>query len=280
MFSTYYHSFIRKYIIGFGTLFNNISIQRLDVNGNRVQTIKCPIAYGPKEKFMVRISQDPNLDQDVAITLPRLGFEITSMTYNPTRKVSSVQKVSNSITGETSQLLRTYSPVPYDINVTLSIFVKNADDGAQIIEQILPYFSPEWNLSMKMIPDLDLIMDIPYVLQNVSLEDTYEGDFDTRRVLIWNLDFLIKGYFFGPTKNSGIIKRTQVDFHGNLDADSARDSRIVITPGLFANGSPTSNSAASIPYSQIEPEDDYGFATDIFEFSDGFRYNPTTGKDE
>ena len=158
------HGVMRKYVIMFGNLFNDIEIQRFNASGQRIQTLKVPIAYGPKEKFLVRISQDPDLDRDIAIQLPRLGFEMSGMVYSPTRKLTSTQK-NYHILPDGDTVRRQYVPVPYDINFQLGIFVKNADDGVQILEQILPFFRPEWTSQVRVIPSMSLIMDIPTVLQ-------------------------------------------------------------------------------------------------------------------
>jgi hypothetical protein len=169
--------------------------------------------------------------------------------------------------------------------------VRNADDGAQILEQIVPYFGPEWTNTVRVIPQTNLTIDIPTILNTVSIEDTYEGDFETRRALIYTFDFTVKAYFYGPVRRQGVIKRAQIDFgivtanSGNkitLDdiAHTGRSSRVVITPGLLANGSPTTDSSQSIPYTQIEATDDWGYAANNFFFTDGKKYNPVTGQDE
>jgi hypothetical protein len=182
-------------------------------------------------------------------------------------------------------------PVPYDLQFNLYAYVRNADDGAQILEQIVPYFGPEWTNSLRIIEKTGITIDVPTVLNTVSIEDTYEGDFNNRRALIYTFDFTVKGYFYGPTRRQGIIKRSQIDF-GIVTANSGnkitlddvsrtgRSSRIVITPGLLANGSPTTNSAASIPYNQIQADDDYGFCANTFFYTDGKKYNPVTGQDQ
>jgi hypothetical protein len=280
MFSaSYYHQSIRKYIIAFGNLFSDITIQRLNNAGVRIQTIGVPIAYGPKESFLVRINQDPNLDKDVMVQVPRIGFEIVGMNYDGRRKLSSTVK-NKVISSTDNNVFKTqYVPVPYDIQVTLSIFVKNADDGAQILEQIVPYFRPEFTTSVKLVPEMSIIADTPVILNDVSIEDTYEGDFVTRRSLIWNLNFTIRAFLFGPITTGKVIKRAQVDFHSNNSIGSARDSRVIVTPGLLANGSPTSNSTASIALSAISANTDYGFSQDRFFYNDGLKYNPSTGSD-
>ena len=140
----------------FGTMFNDIDVQRFDKNGNRIQTIRVPIAYGPKEKFLVRLSQDPNFNKDVAITLPRMSFEIASMNYNPTRKLPSTQKNVYTVETDKDKLKSQFVPVPFDIQMSLSVFVKNADDGVQILENILPFFTPEWTNTVHLIPEMGL----------------------------------------------------------------------------------------------------------------------------
>ena len=263
----YYHGTIRKYIIAFGNLFNDIVISRLNTAGARIQSIAVPLAYGPKEKFLVRLRQDPNLDQAVAITLPRMGFEIQSMAYAPQRKLSSTLKNVTVKNTDDDRMNTQYVPVPYDLNILLSIFVTNADDGAQILEQILPYFRPEFTTNIRLIPEMNVIVDTPVVLQDVSIEDTYEGDFDTRRALIYNLTFNMKAYIYGPVQNSGIIKRAVTNFFGDTPADSAQIERLTVTPAQYANGapltSPSANSSLSVATSAISANSDYGFATDI-----------------
>ena len=267
---TYYHSIIRKYIIMFGTMFNDIDVQRFNTEGKRIQTLRVPIAYGPKEKFLVRLSQDPNFDRDVAISLPRMSFEITSMNYNPTRKLPSTHK--NTYVYENEDRLKyQYTPVPYDITISLSVFVKNADDGVQILENILPFFTPEWTNSVKLIPELNLNMDVPVVFNDISTEDTYDGDFSSRRSLIHTLNFTVKGYLFGPVRNQGVIKRAIATV--NLEASSgntaALSSKMTATPGLTANGTPTSDSTITIPPSKISSLDNYGYIEDKEFFSGG-----------
>ena len=299
--SQFYNQTIRRYIISFGNMFNDLVVQRLNSAGTVIQTIAVPIAYGPKEKWLVRIKQDPNLDQSVALQLPRMGFEMTGLTYDGTRRLSATTKNVAFNAPDLKKMKYQYVPVPYNIDMTLSIFVKNADDGAQIIEQIIPYFGPEWNNTINLIPEMGIKMDVPTILVGVAVDDTYEGDFIARRALVYTITFTMKGWFFGPVKRAGVIKRTQVDLGvvyaantaidpllgaeqpGISDEDirrTGRSSRIVLTPGQFANGSPTSNSALSVNYLTISANSDYGIAANVFFYSDGLKYNPATGADE
>ena len=265
--NSFYFGTIRKYVIAFGNLFNDIYVQRLDSNGNRIQTLAVPLAYGPKEKWLVRLVQDPNLDADVAITLPRMGFEITNLTYASQRKLSSTIKNSRLKTSDLDRVDTQFVPVPYDINILLSIFVRNADDGAQIVEQIVPYFRPEFVTNVRLIQEMGIVSDTPVVLQDVSIEDTYEGDFDTRRALIYNMNFSMKAYFYGPVSNNGVIKRTIIPIAVDTAADAPFVEKITVTPSQFANGapltSPSANSSLSVNTDQISANSDFGFTVDI-----------------
>jgi len=270
----YYNQVIRRYVVMFGTLFNDIIVQRFNKAGQRIQALKVPIAYGPKEKFLVRITQDPELTNQSQVSLPRMGFEMTGMQYMPERKLSSTQRRINTVgtSGSNNSIKTVYTPVPYDFNFSLSVFVKNADDGVQILEQILPFFTPEWTTTLKIIPEMNIKHDVPTVLQSVTTEDAYDGDFETRRSLIYNLDFLVKGYIYGPIKKSGIIKRTMVDFINSANTELQQGTRIqkvTITPGLDANGNPTANSSQSISIDRISANDNYGFAIDYETDLDG-----------
>lgn len=288
--SQFYHQSLRKYIIMFGNMFNDVFVRRYDSNGNSIQAVAVPLSYGPKEKFLVRITQDPNLDQQVAIQLPRMGFEMTTLNYDGNRRLNAHNK-NVKVTNDENKLDFNYAPVPYDLQFSLYAYVRNADDGAQILEQIVPYFGPEWTNSVRVIPQTNLTIDVPTVLNNVSIEDTYEGNFETRRALIYTFEFTVKAYFYGPVRRQGVIKRAQIDF-GIVSSNSSskitledisqtgRSSRVVIQPGLLANGSPTSNSSASISFNLINADDDYGFCSNTFFFTDGKKYNPVTGQDQ
>lgn len=271
--SHYYHGAIRKYIIMFGSMFNDIDIVRVDKNGKRTQTIRVPIAYGPKEKFLARLNQDPSLDRQVATQLPRLSFEITDMSYSPTRTLNKLQR--NTSSGATNNLLTSqFTPVPYDISISLSAMFANNEDAVQVVEQILPYFRPEFTHSMKLVSETDQYYDIPTVLQGMTIEDTYEADFQTRRAIIYNFNFLIKGYIFGPTSNKGTIKRTVVDFNvaeGDTLVDTTKgpNKRVTLTPGQKSDGTATTNSAESVALTNIAPDSTWGYAFDSEDFFDG-----------
>ena len=270
----YYNGVIRKYVIAFGSLFNDIVIQRRNTAGQRIQSIQVPIAYGPKEKFLVRLRADPNLSQQVALTLPRMGFEITALTYNGARKLSSSLRNVAINSGDNNKVKSQYVPVPYDITFALSIMCKNADDGAQILEQIVPYFRPEFTLNIRLIPELNIVVDTRVVLQDISIEDTYEGNFEERRALVHTLNFSMKGYLYGPSSKTGVIKRSQVFFFQDTAADIGPIERLTVSPAQHANGAPMNipgNTESSVALSSIAANSDYGFASDI-EF-DQFKIN-------
>jgi hypothetical protein len=265
--TTYSNGILRKYVILFGTVFNNIYITREDSNGESVQTLKVPLSYGPKEKYLARLEGNPDGYSPIAMTVPRISFEMTTFEYDPDRKLNTLnRKVKNN--------KYQYQPVPYNIQFQLSVLVKNAEDGTKIVEQILPYFTPEWTASIHLIPSMeDDPWDIPIILNNISCEDTYEGNFQNRRAIIWTLNFTMKGYVFGPSKrigsgdgtDGGIIKYIDVNIRPTSNVSTANTTNTIATetvhvyPGLTANGEPTSNSAASIDWSLINADDNYGF---------------------
>ena len=250
----------------FGNMFNDIDIQRINNSGAVVQTIRVPIAYGPKEKFLARLRDDANLNKKVSITLPRLSFEITAMSHAPDRGLNKLQR--NTKLGSGSNTNRSQNtPVPYDINISLYAMFDNNEDAVQVVEQILPFFRPEWTNSVKLVPEMNEYYDIPTVLTGMSIEDAYDADFQSRRAIIYTFTFTVKGYIFGPVSNKGVIKRTILDFTSDLTGGP--DSKIKLTPGLLANGNPTSNSSASIAIGGITSNTDYGYAFDKFDYFDG-----------
>lgn len=259
---TYYHGVIRKYVALFGTLFNEVYINRYDSDSQVTRTSKVPITYGPREKVLARLTSDPELNRMPAIQLPRMTFEIADITYASSRKLNTIGKRVKLDASETNKYNYQYNPVPYDINFVLSIIVKNADDGANIIEQILPFFTPEWTTTVEIIPEMEMTVDIPVVLNNVSLQDDYEGDFVARRSLIWTLNFTMKAYVFGPIRKNGIIKFANTNFFDSTSTNNHLSS-IDTRPGLTANGSPTSNSELTVSIDSIDASDNYGFVITV-----------------
>ena len=263
---TFYFSTIRKYVTLFGTLFNDIHVIRTDTSGKTTAFIKVPITYAPKEKMLARTQQDPNIDRPTAVlTLPMMSFEMTSINYDRDRKLNTIGRSAVKNTNNNS-LKYQYNPVPYNFGFRLYVMVKNAEDGTKIIEQILPYFTPDFTATVNLIPEMEIKLDIPVILNNISQEDTYTGNFAERQALIWTLDFTLKGSVYGPIKSGKIIKYANVVFYeahtqniqdavGNTDPASY----VQIRPGLTANGEPTSNAANSIDANLINATDDFGY---------------------
>jgi len=257
--SHFYNESTKKYIAVFGTLFNEISIIRDDNAGTEQQRLLVPISYGPYQKFLARITQDPELSQKSAITLPRMSFEITGMSYDGQRKLSSLNYVDKKYSGSSAHVL--YSPTPYNIEFSLYIMTKYAEDGVQIIEQILPFFSPDLTASVEMISGYNPV-DVPVILNSVSTEDVYESDFVTRRSIMWTLNFTMKASFFGPVQEKKYIKFVDTHIFESMDSTEYTEN-VVARPGLTANGEPTSSISDSIDWTNIDIDDDWGFITYI-----------------
>ena len=200
-----YRNTIRNYVIAFGTIFDDITIQRKNSLGEVKQLIEVPLAYGPGQQYLSRLDAQSQ-NNEVAITLPRMSFEISSMTYDSTRKRSKVRGIRNQNNEDVLSANFVYNPVPYDIGFTLSIMVKNAEDGTQILEQILPFFTPSFTIPIKEVEEFNLTTDVPLILDSVDVQDEYEGDYLTRRALIWTLSFTMKGQVYGTTASKNIIK--------------------------------------------------------------------------
>ena len=231
MLEKFYHSTIRKAVISFGNLFNNMYIDRKNSNGEVIQTLKVPLSYAPRQKFLARIDAIPETDvkKDVQVLLPRMAFEMLSIGYDPNRRVSYIQQ-NRKITGDRSLANSQYAPSPYNVDVALYVYAKNQDDGLQIIEQILPYFNPDFNLSITAIPELDIQNDLPIVLESISYDDQYEGDFYTRRMIMWTLMFTLKLNFYGPITKQGLINFAKVNFFNDKDLQE-RIQRFSVQPG-------------------------------------------------
>jgi hypothetical protein len=265
----FYFQTIRKYVSLFGTLFNEITISKENSTTGRLeQLIRVPITYAPKDKMLARVQMDPDIDrQSGTVPLPYMSFEMTNLSYDPNRKLRTIGKISVKDIDNQNKLKYQYNPVAYNFGFRLYVYVKNAEDGTKIIEQILPYFTPDFTASVNLIPEMDVNMEIPVVMNSIDQEDTYEGDFKERRAIIWTLDFTLKGYIYGPVKKGAIIKYANTAFYipsRSTDIEDAPGETpyhhyTVITPGLTANGLPTSNASATISPLLIEVDDDFGY---------------------
>ncbi len=260
----FYHETMRKVIISFGTMFNDIHLVRKDNNGTITQSMKVPLAYGPREKFLVRLREDADLTKQVALTLPRMGFEIKNLSYDSARKLNRVQRFKTVKGSETKQLDTQYMPVPYNLDIELYVMAKQSDDALQIVEQILPYFQPDYTIT---VADLGggTKRDVPVVLNSITYEDNYEGEFEQRRALIYTLAFTAKFYLYGPVSSSKVINTVSVDQYTDMpDKSPRREQRYTVTPNP----------------STADADDNFGFNETTSFFQDAQEYDEKTGDDE
>jgi hypothetical protein len=238
MFEYFYHEIFRKTVIAFGSLFNEIAIKKTDSAGNTINVIKVPLAYGPTQKFLARLEQSPDLNKPTQITLPRMSFELTGINYDSSRKVTTTQTFLAKDPNASTGVKKAYMPVPYNMTFELSIMSKLNDDALQIIEQILPYFQPHYNITVNLIDSISEKRDIPVNLDSITMQDDYEGDFTTRRALIYTLRFTAKTYLFGPlsTATKDIIKKSTVSLiAGDSSPISARSVVYSVEPRAIKN---------------------------------------------
>ena len=255
----YYHKIIRKIIIAFGTLFNEIYIKHMDEENQSISDMKVPLAYGPIQKFLSRLEQQSELNKPIQITLPRMSFEMNSITYDSSRK-TSVTQTFKALDGV--NIKKVFLPVPYNIGFELNIITKLNDDALQIIEQILPFFQPSFNITINLIDSIGEKKDIPILLDSINFQDDYEGDYSTRRALIYTLQFTAKASLFGPIVNTteGLIKKVQVDYFSDTDVQNAkRELRYTAVPNPI----------------DANPSDDFGFTETVEAFDDARTYSPT-----
>ena len=275
----YYHEIIRKTIIAFGTLFNDIHIRHQDNVGNDISDIKVPLAYGPSQKFLARITQQSELNKSIQITLPRMSFEMTSIAYDPTRKTSLVQTFKTCDDG--SKVKKVFMPVPYNIGFELNVLSKLNDDSLQIVEQILPYFQPHFNLTIDLVDSIGEKRDIPIILDAVSYQDDYEGNFDTRRALIHTFKFTAKTYLFGPIADSsdGLIRKVQIDMYTDTNTQTAkREMRYTVTPTALEDKN-NDGVINSVDHGLLQPGDSFGFDEGWEFLGDSKSYSPTRQSD-
>jgi hypothetical protein len=233
----FYWGTTRKAIIAFGNMFNNIHIDRRNSAGTVIQTLKVPLSYAPRQKFIARITAQPGdpIQKDQVI-IPRMAFEVVGIQYDPNRRVSLVQQ-NRTVNNTADTLNAQYAPTPYNINMALYSYTKNQDDGLQIVEQILPYFNPDYNLTLNAIPQLGIKNDLPIILDSVSYEDDYEGDFRNRRAIIWTLNFTMKLNFFGPINKQGIIRTTNVTTYSNPELTQQQQAySVTVSPNTAVPG--------------------------------------------
>ena len=269
MFEYFYNEILRRTIIGFGTLFNGISVKTDN------QEIRVPLAYGPTQKFLARLTQSPDLSKGTAITLPRMSFEFTGLTYDPSRKVTTTQQIIVKDPNDGTETKKAYMPVPYNMQFELALMCKLNDDALQITEQILPYFQPQYNLSIELVSGIKEKRDVPIVLENVTFQDDYEGDFTSRRVLLYTLRFTAKTYLFGPVQSAtkDIIRKATVTYLSGDSGSIARDVRYSVTPRAVKSytGTVVTNLAADVGTADtvIKVNDASGMSTSTYYEIDG-----------
>lgn len=264
MLGTYfYHEILRKTIIGFGTLFNNINIRHLKNDGTVLDETKVGLSYGPMQKFLTKIQEQSDLDKSIALTLPRMSFEMTGMQYDSTRK-TGITQTFKAVDG--TNMKKVFMPIPYNITFELNIFSKLNDDSLQIIEQILPFFQPSFNLTVDLVSSIGEKRDIPIILDSIDFQDDYEGSFQTRRAIIHTLRFTAKTYLFGPIADTsdGLIRKVQADVYSDTNTKTAkREMRYV----------------ASVDPITADPSDDFGFTEEWSFLPDSKEYSPTRQED-
>ena len=308
---TYYHETIRKYVAVFGTLFNDINIQRRNSAGVITEQIKVPIEYSAKDRLLLHIRKMSTTNASVQTTLPRMGFVLNGITYDGTRKLNTMGQVYAANTAaSTSTLLKQYNPVPYNFDFELTAAVDNAEDGAQIFEQIVPFFTPEFTVSVNLVPSMNIKPDVSIILNSTTTEDSYEGDFTTRREIVWTFGFLLKGYIYPDVKSGSVTKSVIVnlrmpaeeadvpeyiiledstDFSTNyliLDADAGSPTATGIMKFITEESS-TSTGAAGIKSrltvtpgpGDVTANDDFGYTETFEHFEDNIDTNLTTGLD-
>ena len=306
---TFYHQTIRKYVAVFGTLFNDISIERKNSSGTVIETLKIPLAYGPKQKWLLAIQESTIARKVSAIRVPRMGFALTGLAYDPGRKLNTIHRnVAANTAAGTSSLMTQYNPVPYNFDFTLYILVKNAEDGTHILEQILPYFTPEFSVTINTIPEMGIKADVPIILNSADVADEYEGELATARTITWTLSFTLKGYIYPDIKTGTVIKSVEVNFRipsnetpeplitnfiilETTSSSSASSDYILLETDNFerlmnenssgAVGDSTVKSRYTVVPSPTtaEASSDFGFSETFEFFEDSKNFDPVTGED-
>lgn len=214
--NSFYHGAIRKTVIVFGTLFNDIKINKFDKNGDIIKVIPIPLSYGPREKYLSRLNTKEN-----PLSLPRLSFELSDISYDPERKLSKADTIVKEIKDDAVRNL-VFNPVPYNFSFTVSAMVKSSDDGLQIVEQVLPYFSPSFNVTIDILPDMEITKDITIIMTDISSDEDYEGDYTSKRSIIWTMNFLVKTYLYGPIRQQSVITKAITNIKDNNDVTLTR----------------------------------------------------------
>ena len=269
MLGTYfYHEILRKTVISFGTLFNDINVRHDDRSGATISETKVPLIYGPKQKFLAKLEQQEELTKATAITLPRMSFEMSSMNYDPSRKGSITRTFKAVDKTDSTKTKKVYLPVPYNVGFELNVMTKLNDDALQIVEQILPFFQPDYTITLNDNTSMGTTRDVPIILSNVTYADEYDGSFEDRRVLTYTLSFTSKFYLYGPVTDQKVIKRVQVDQYTDVQVNAPkREQRYSVTPNPVGSSAPSSD------------DDNFGFNEEVSFFEDAKNYDESSGTD-
>lgn len=262
--SHFYNEAIRKTVVSFGTLFNNIEIVKKNPDSGEILTVeKVPISYGPKQKFLYKLTEEQQLDsRRISIVLPRIYFEMTNISYDGARKTSPVQKFKNIINDNGNEVRVQYVPVPYNIDFELGLISKSQDDALQIIEQILPYFQPNFNVTINFIPEMDEKKDVAIILNDINYEDDWEDSFMQRRSIVWTLSFSAKTYIYGPFNQASIIRKAIVyESLGDFN-QSRRNASFTYSPKALEDMN-NDNVINQLDDALIMPDDDFGFNSNV-----------------
>jgi hypothetical protein len=256
----YFYDILRKSEVLFATMFNHTYIEREDANNVVVKSMIIPFLRGPKDKVLARVDDDPSLQREVAIVLPLMSYEMVGMHKDSSRQLFPLNKTVALDPADKNRMYRQFGAVPYDFEFELYIYVKEERDGNKILEQIVPYFQPDWTPSVHLVPELGHVVDIPIILNSIQKEDSYTGNFETRRALIWTLSFTMKTYLYGPTKSKPIIKFANTNILVGTPSDNGgAQLTFRVYPGLDANGNPTQTANNSIGANNISATDNYGY---------------------
>lgn len=246
----FYHRIIRKIVVSFGTIFNDIQLVRYTRDGRtETERFKVPLSYGSKEKYLTRITSDPNLNKSVQVVVPRISFELTGMSYDSSRKQMTTLK--NFASANSSTTINTqFAPIPYNFDFSLSIYVRNTEDGTQILEQILPFFTPDFNVTVDFIPEMNQKYDLPIILNTVNTTTDYEGDMMTTRLITWDLEFTVKSYVWPSVSLGKVIRQSNTNIYISQDPKNYIETGNTLLTEIKTTPTPPN----------AEPDEEFGFS--------------------
>ena len=259
----FYNETTRKYVALFGTYFNQLQVQRVDNGGVTQQTMIVPISYAPYQKILSRLDQNPDYKAKAAVTLPRMSFEMTNMSYDAERKISPITKIRKTVVDDALGGRKfVYAGVPYNLDFQLFIMTKYQEDAVKLLEQVIPFFNPDYTRTVRLMTGLEPI-DIPLILNGVSMDEVYEGSFDERRAIVYTLNFTMKAWYFGPEKSSEVIKFIYIRYATDSTTNTEPEEFYTLQPGMDANNAATTDQDLSVDYSLIDYDDDWDYAPQI-----------------